>query len=251
MSDAALKLFDDLGVRFIPLSQRPRPGRLETHAVNVVDRLIRKHGLPHTTLTLRTIAESENNQDALIEDVIEAISDIIRHHPRWSNLGLEWLAAFDKIALIELRRKVKAASVRPLKAGIATLICVELEEILGPSVLPKPVKAKAKAKPGASLIRVPGVEQNIRLGLELLALRSAIKSQQEYGRQVRRQFDIETKLAVAALKVARLYGARPEIYTRLSWNALVTLASPTVPAAARDALERRIIAGERIRAPEI
>ena len=60
-----------------------------------------------------------------------------------------------------------------------------------------------------------------------------------------------TKLAVDALKVARLYGARPEIYTRLSWNALVTLASPALSAAAREALERRILAGEHIGAPEI
>ncbi|WP_425906984.1 hypothetical protein [Nitrobacter sp. TKz-YC02] len=110
-----------------------------------------------------------------ITDIIEAVSDVIRHHPRWANLGLEWLAAFDKISLIELRCKIKAASVRPLKAGIATLICVELEKILGPSVLPKPVKAKAEPKPPASLARVPGVERNIRaIAVILWALTSSL-----------------------------------------------------------------------------
>ncbi|WP_425904741.1 hypothetical protein [Nitrobacter sp. TKz-YC02] len=179
---------------------------------------------------------------------------VIRHHPRWANLGLEWLAAFDKIALIELRRKVKAAKVKLLRVGIATLICVELEKILGPSVLPKPpkpVRVKAEQKPPASLTRVPGVEKNIALGLQLLALRSAIKSNCAFGRAVRRQFDIDGQHACEVMKVARVYGARPEIFTRLSWNALLHLASPTLPAAVRDALERRIVVGERIGTAEI
>lgn len=53
------------------------------------------------------------------------------------------------------------------------------------------------------------------------------------------------------MKVARVYGARPEIYSLLSWNALVHLASPTLPAAAREALERRILDGDHIGAPAI
>jgi hypothetical protein len=57
--------------------------------------------------------------------------------------------------------------------------------------------------------------------------------------------------APAADGMSRFFGAKPEVYTKLSWNALVHLASPTLPAAARDALESRIIAGERIGAPEI
>jgi hypothetical protein len=111
--------------------------------------------------------------------------------------------------------------------------------------------AKREPKPPAYLARVPGVERNVALGLELLKLRSAIQNNREYGQQLRRQFEIETKLAVDALKVARLYGARPEIFTRLSWNALVHRASPALPAATREALERRIPAGEHIGAPEI
>ena len=31
------------------------------------------------------------------------------------------------------------------------------------------------------------------------------------------------------MKVALVYGARPEIYSLLSWNALVHLASPSTP----------------------
>ena len=133
------------------------------------------------------------------------------------------------------------------------LLCAELERLLGPSRLPKPAKmpVKREPKPPASLTRVPGVEKNIALGLQLLALRSTNKSNCAFGRAVRRQFDIDGQHAGEVMKVASAYGARPEIFTRLSWNALLHLASPTLPATARDALEHRIIVGERIGAPEI
>jgi hypothetical protein len=100
---------------------------METCAVNVVDRLIRKHGLPHATLTLRTVVESEGNQCALVADIIEAVSDIIRHHPRWANLGLAWLEAFDKINLASIRRAAKATGAAPLHSAVMVLLCAELE----------------------------------------------------------------------------------------------------------------------------
>jgi hypothetical protein len=53
------------------------------------------------------------------------------------------------------------------------------------------------------------------------------------------------------MKAARVYGTRPEIFTRLSWNALLHLASPAIPTAAREKLEARIQAGERIGGPQI
>lgn len=53
------------------------------------------------------------------------------------------------------------------------------------------------------------------------------------------------------MQVARAYGTRPEIFRRVSWVLLRTLASPSLPAAARLRIESRIIAGERVGAPEI
>jgi hypothetical protein len=50
------------------------------------------------------------------------------------------------------------------------------------------------------------------------------------------------------MKIAKAYGAKPEIYSRLSWNAPLHLASPALPAATR---ETRICIGEHIGAPEI
>jgi hypothetical protein len=87
--------------------------------------------------------------------------------------------------------------------------------------------------------------------MELIALRATIKSNCAFGRQVRRRFDIDGQHACETMKVARAYGTRPEIFTRLSWNALVMLASPSMPAAVRQDLEARILAGEPIGAPQI
>ena len=101
------------------------------------------------------------------------------------------------------------------------------------------------------MARIPIIERNIEIGLKLVALLSSAKSNREFGRPVRAQFDVDPQHACETMKVARLYGARPEIFTRLSWNALLHLASPAFPAAARETLERRIVAGERIGARTI
>ena len=57
--------------------------------------------------------------------------------------------------------------------------------------------------------------------------------------------------AVECARVAKAYGERPEIFRRLSWNALVLLSSPTMPPAVRRDLEARILAGEAIGGPDI
>ena len=203
---------------------------------------------------LRTIIESEGNESELIADVIGAISDLVRVHPRWVGLGLQWLEAFDGIDLAAIRRTAKVANVQPLRVGIATLIAVELERILGPSrppKPPKPPKVRSEPKPPRSRTRIAGVEANVALGAQLVALRSTIKSNCAFGRQVRRRFDIDGQQACELMKVARAYGDRPEIFTRLSWDCLVRLSSPSMSTTARRDIEARIIAGEKIVASDI
>ena len=109
--------------------------------------------------TLRTVVEFDGNQRALVADIIEAISDVIRVHPRWANLGLAWLEAFDKINLASIRLAAKATGAAPLHSAVMVLLCTELERLLGPSKLPKPAKmprVKREPKTPASLTRVPG-----------------------------------------------------------------------------------------------
>ncbi len=201
------------------------------------------------TIVLRTIAESAGNERELIADVILAVSDLVRYHPRWVNTGIVWLEVFDQIKLAQIREKAKATGVQPLRDAIVTLVYLKLEEMLGPSVLPKPPKpAKVKREPRSL---TPKIEQKIALGMQLLELRSKATQNKKFGSLRRKHFDVDTQQAVHLMRVARAYGGRPEIYRRLSWKALRDLSSPTMPALVRQDLEARILAGQRIGAPQI
>ena len=77
---AALELFADLGIKAATCYRGDAPAPLETACAGVISRLICRHGLPHTVLTLRTITETaECNQRALVEPIIGAISLITAH----------------------------------------------------------------------------------------------------------------------------------------------------------------------------
>src|ERR1035437_3684291 len=251
----ALQLFKSLEITYIPSREAQRRGPLSTCCGNFVERLIKKHGRPHVTIVLRTIVESIANESELIADVIGAISDLVRTHPRWVNLGLAFIEAFDAISLAQVRKTAKATGVQPLRDAIMTLVCVELEKLLGPSRLPKPpkpVKVKLPPKPSLALTRIPAIERAISLGKERLAVRSPISSNTQFGREVRRRFPgVDQITASESMKVARAYGARPEIYRRLSWIALFELSSPKMSPAVRQRLEGRILAGESVTAPQI
>jgi hypothetical protein len=109
---------------------------------------------------------------------------------------------------------------------------------------------------GRHVPRVPraegnGVQKKLELGRRLLELRSKFRWGNEFGRQRRRLFDVDTLTACELMKVTRMYGGRPEIWQRLSWQALVQLSSPSLPAKHREEFERRIIAGEGVKGPEI
>jgi hypothetical protein len=66
---AALALFADLGIRYVRPNQHRQRGQVETCCGPFIDRLIQKHGLPHATIVLRTIVESEGNGFEVIADV--------------------------------------------------------------------------------------------------------------------------------------------------------------------------------------
>lgn len=93
---AALELFEQLEIEYIPSSEAQRRGPRSTCCGNVVNRLTLKHGIEHATIVLRTIVESHGNEGELIADVIGAISDLVRVHPRSVNLGLAFIEAFDR-----------------------------------------------------------------------------------------------------------------------------------------------------------
>ena len=94
------------------------------------------------------------------------------------------------------------------------------------------------------MTRIPAIEKKIALGMQLLELRSRATWNNEFGR-LRRKLGVESVTAQEALRVARVHGQRPEIYRRLSWQALVELSSPHLSAEVRTEIEAKIIAGDR------
>jgi hypothetical protein len=199
---------------------------------------------------------SRNNISDFLDPVTDArgVCDVVHSHPRWVNLGLAFMEAFDSISLSQVGKTAKATGVQPLRDAVMTLLCVELEKILGASKLPKPakpVRVKAEPKPPQSVTRVPQIETNIALGVELLALREATASNTRFGRLLRAQFKVEQILASRAMRVARCFADKPGVYRRLSWITLVELSSRKMSEAVRRTLVARVSAGEKISATDI
>jgi hypothetical protein len=117
----------------------------------------------------------------LIADVIGAIVDLVRTHPRWVNLGLAFIESFDKIDLAQVRKTAKATGVQPLRDAIMMLLCVELEKILGPSKLPKPR--------GPSMADI--VKDKLALGAALLELKN--QAGDNFWRLAHERFKIDQK----------------------------------------------------------
>jgi hypothetical protein len=93
------------------------------------------------------------------------------------------------------------------------------------------------------------VERNITLGIDLLALRNAAGSNREFAGMARRTFDIDPARAALYVRVARVYGDRRDITSRLNWKALVALSTASEPV--RLEFEERIVRGECIGAADI
>jgi hypothetical protein len=53
------------------------------------------------------------------------------------------------------------------------------------------------------------------------------------------------------MQVARLYGDRPDITSRLTWDTLKKLSAPSLPASIRQDLEAALLAGKRVVAGDI
>jgi hypothetical protein len=133
---AALELLGQLGIEAVPIKAPKGEGK--TAALRTIERLIKTHGPPHTTLVLRAITESSGNSGELTRQIILAVSDVLALHRRWADSGLALLEAFDSIKLGELRRTVKAARMScGRRDAIAILLFLELQKRLGPPSPPR------------------------------------------------------------------------------------------------------------------
>lgn len=203
-----------------------------------------------TTLLIRTILESTNGPEALVEPIVSSVSSCMK--PQWTSKGLAWIEAFDQIPLLSLRGSLRDLfGEKDVRQHLETVIRRKLYAILEPAQTKPQAKVKLPPKPPRSLTRIPAIEANIAIGIKLQALRAQIKSNRAYGEQVRARFDIDAAHAVDCARVAKAFAARPEIYRAASWITLVELSSPKMSPSVRKALEAQILAGEAVSAPQI
>lgn len=188
-------------------------------------------------------SRAERFADALVEPIVSAVSSCMR--PEWTGLGLKWIEAFDQIPLTAILE-----TVRDLfgEHDLLDHYCVALRRKIAAILEPVQTKPQVKVKPAPKApraeTRIPAIERKIALGLQLLDLKSKAIGNIEFSR-LRRKLGVEPVRVQEALRVAGLYGKRPEIYRCLTWLALVELSSPSLPADARAEFESKIVAGSR------
>jgi hypothetical protein len=168
---------------------------------------------------------------------------------------LELIEAFDQIPLLQILETMRSLEYFPLsdvRSVLGQIVRNKVRRILFPPE-PEPVRAPSKKErlAAAELATAAAnrrmVEQKIELGRKLAALRESTPSNQIFGRTVRQRYDLHDAMEVAEMmRVARLYGERPEIFCNASWHALAELASSATSEEQRRQFEASILAGERV-----
>lgn len=108
-----------------------------------LERLIVWRGIEAVTLLIRAIIESEGNEGALTEFVIDGVADVMRARPDWPEQGLAWIEAFDRVSLlgtVERMRALKCFTVKDAPGFYRRSIQGQLRDILDPAPPPPPPK---------------------------------------------------------------------------------------------------------------
>jgi hypothetical protein len=116
-----------------------------------LQRLLDLFGPEHVTMLARTIVESEENEEALIEPIISAVSSVMTQRPYWPERGLDWIAAFDGIPLLDLlstMRSLEIFSEQSLSRYLSMVLSIKLARALEPPapVTPKRVRRRGQRK---------------------------------------------------------------------------------------------------------
>jgi hypothetical protein len=98
--------------------------------------------------------------------------------------------------------------------------------------------------------RVSKARRAIEQGLELIQLKGP-HTTSPITRVARDRFGLSASECGQVINAARRYGDKIWLVEKLSRDALFTLASPSLPESVREVVERRLRAGEIVRAPEI
>jgi hypothetical protein len=218
-------------------------------ALERLQKLIRYRGEQHATLVIRTVIESEGNEFALIEPVISAVSQVMTRQPDWPEKGIAWIAAFDGIPLLQIVETMRELEIFR-EDSIGSNLAVSLENRLA-NLFAAPAPEVAQPIIPMSQARIPGILAKVALGRELAALRDRTPNNRKFGELARAKCDLAAAEVSELIRVARAYGDREEIVSRLSWQALVVLSGSILSAPTRQSIEKRILAGERIGVTQI
>lgn len=114
-----------------------------------LERLIVWRGIEVATLLIRTIIESEGNEDALTEFVISGVAEVMRMRPDWPERGLAWIEAFDQVSLLgtlDRMRSLKCFTVNEAPGFFCRSIQNQLRDILEPAPKPAPPRRVRKRR---------------------------------------------------------------------------------------------------------
>jgi hypothetical protein len=120
--------------------------------------LIARRGRETVTLLIRTIIESDGNEDALIEPIIDAVASVMSWHPQWPERGLAWIEAFDDLPLmviLQVMRDLDLFKESNLSRYLSMSLRNKLAKVFEPPP-PKPARKPYVYKRGS---REPKVEQ--------------------------------------------------------------------------------------------
>lgn len=101
----AVSLLEEFGITVVHPSAVPGVG--QTRAIGTVERIRRRHGSPHARFVIMTLADSENNRNALQESTLWATSDLARFADRaypalMTNRLSDWFKFWDGTPLAVL-----------------------------------------------------------------------------------------------------------------------------------------------------
>ncbi|PSO30528.1 hypothetical protein [Bradyrhizobium sp. MOS002] len=102
-------------------------------------------GSERVTLLIRTILESDGNENALVEPIVSAVHGAMR--PEWTDRGLAWIEAFDALPLVQTLETMRALELFS-EQSLARYLGMALTNKLARMFAPPPVPPKArKAQP--------------------------------------------------------------------------------------------------------
>jgi hypothetical protein len=198
-------------------------------------------------LTCRCILESEGNEGAFSEPFVSAVHGVCSKK-ELADRGLELIQAFDQIPLqkiVETMRGLDLFKESSIRQYLPISVENKVRRILLPPQ-PEPVRSpstkerRAADKQATAAANRRIVEQKIEFGRKLVALRDATPNNRRFGAAVRK-FGHDDPLHVAeVMRVARFYGARPEIFRNVGWRTLTQLASSATSESQRQKFEARI-----------